>query len=74
MDGFGPNIGSIERDIAHALWEAEYSDLATPSQFSQTCQMIYRMGHMVAGWEGTFPRRSGRNPEGWFPEGRLCVF
>jgi hypothetical protein len=74
LDGFGPITQSVQRDLAHALWEAEYSDMAPPTKFSQTVQSIYREGHFVAGWEGSFPRRDGRDPDGWLPDGRLRVF
>ncbi len=74
LEGFGPITQSIERDIAHSLWETEYSDMVTPTAFTRMVERVYREGHMVAGWEGSFPRRNGINPEGWFPEGRLRVF
>ena len=74
LDGFGPITVSIRQDIGHALWEAEYSDIAVPTAFTEIRQEIYRQGRMVAGWDGTYPRRDGRDPEGWFPEGRLFVF
>jgi hypothetical protein len=74
LDGFGPITQSIRLDIVHVLWESEYSYMVAPTAFSQTVEEIYRKGHMVAGWDGTFPRRNGQDPDGWFPEGRLRVF
>lgn len=74
LEGFGPITESVRWDLIHALWEAEYSDLAASTAFSEKLIEIYRRGHVVAGWDGTHPRRNGRNPEGWFPEGRLRVF
>jgi hypothetical protein len=54
LDGFGPITQSVQRDVTHALWEAEYSDMATPTAFSQTIQSIYRGGHIVAGGRAAF--------------------
>jgi hypothetical protein len=71
---FGPITQSVRRDIVHALWEAEYSDLTSRTPFSEMREQIYRDGHMVAGWDGCYPSRNGRDQEGWLPEGKLRVF
>ena len=74
LEGFGPLTDSIKSGIVHSLWQTEYSEFLPPTAFTVACERIYSSGHMVAGWEGTFPRRSGRHPAGWLPKGRLLVF
>lgn len=74
LEGFGPLTDSVKSGIVHSLWQTEHSDCLPPTAFSVACERIYSSGHMVAGWEGTFPWRSGRDPVGWLPEGRRLVF
>jgi len=66
---------SVQMDIAHILWEAEFEHLVTPMFYLPIILPAYRLGRLPCGWTGREPDDdwNGNSPKD-IPPGKLVLY